>query len=70
MTKSQINAIRKEYEDNADFRSLVNRYVADFETLISKAKGNERAGVLLSVISGSDVGKVYYVIAKALDKLN
>lgn len=70
MTKNQIGAIRKEYEENADFRSLVNRYVADFEMLISKAKGNERAGVLLSVISGSDVGKVYYVIAKALDKLN
>ena len=70
MTKNQINAIRKEYEKNADFRSLVNRYVADFEMLITKAKGNERAGVLLSVISGSDVGKVYYVIAKALDKLN
>ena len=70
MTKNQISAIRKEYEENSDFRSLVNRYVADFEMLISKAKGNERAGVLLSVISGSDVGKVYYVIAKALDKLN
>lgn len=70
MTKNQIGAIRKEYEENPDFRSLVNRYVADFEMLISKAKGNERAGVLLSVISGSDVGKVYYVIAKALDKLN
>jgi len=70
MTKSQVNAIRKEYEENADFRSLVNNYVASFETLITKAKGNERAGVLLSVISGSDVGKVYYVIAKALDKLN
>jgi hypothetical protein len=70
MTKNQIGAIRKEYEENSDFRSLVNRYVADFEMLISKAKGNERSGVLLSVISGSDVGKVYYIIAKALDKLN
>lgn len=70
MTKNQVGAIRKEYEDNADFRTVVNRYVSDFETLISKAKGNERAGVLLSVISGSDVGKVYYIIAKALDKLN
>lgn len=70
MTKNQIAAIRKEFEDNADFRSLVTRYVSDFEMLISKAKGNERAGVLLSVISGSDVGKVYYILAKALDKLN
>ena len=70
MTKNQIAAIRKEYEDNSNFRSLVNRYVADFEMLISKAKGNERSGVLLSVISGSDVGKIYYIMAKALDKLN
>lgn len=70
MTKNQIAAIRKEFEDNVDFRNLVTRYISDFEMLISKAKGNERAGVLLSVISGSDVGKVYYILAKALDKLN
>ena len=70
MTKNQVLAIRKEFEENLEFRSLVTRYLSDFETLVSKARGNERSGILLSVISGADVGKLYYILAKSLDKLN
>ena len=70
MTKQQIVAVRKEYEENLEFRNLVNRYLGEFETLIEKARVNERSGILLSVISGADIGKLYYILAKALDKLN
>ena len=70
MTKQQIVAVRKEYEENLDFRNLVNRYLAEFETLVDKARSNERAGILLSVISGADIGKLYYILARALDKIN
>ena len=31
---------------------------------------NERSNVLMAVISGSDVGKLYYILARSLDKLN
>ena len=70
MTKNQVLAIRKEFEENLDFRTLVTKYLTDFETLITKARANERSGILLSVISGADVGKLYYILAKSLDKLN
>ncbi len=70
MTKNQILAIRKEFEENLEFRGLVTKYLTDFESLITKARNNERSGILLSVISGADVGKLYYILAKALDKLN
>ena len=70
MTKNQVLAIRKEFEENLDFRTLVTKYLKDFETLITKARANERSGILLSVISGADVGKLYYILAKSLDKLN
>ena len=53
-----------------DFRNMVTKYLSDFETLVARARVNEHAGVLLSVISGADIGKVYYILAKALDKLN
>ncbi len=69
MTKQQITAIRNEYEKNADFRTLVNGYLSEFETLIERAKVNERSGILLSVISGADIGKLYYILAKTLDKV-
>ena len=70
MTKQQINAIRSEYEKNHDFRLLVSNYLSEFETLVERAKASEHSGVLLSVISGADIGKLYYILAKTLDKLN
>ena len=70
MSKQQITAIRSEYESDGDFRILVTRYLSDFEGLIAQAKNNERSGLLLSIISGSDVGKLYFILAKALDRIN
>ena len=70
MTKAQVQAIRKEFEQNLEFRNLVTQYLSEFETLVGKARSNERSGILLSVISGADVGKLYYVLARSLDKLN
>lgn len=70
MTKQQVMSIRSMYEKNLEFRNIVTRYLTEFETLIAKARNNERSGILLSVISGADIGKVYYILAKALDKLN
>lgn len=70
MSKQQIQAIRGEFEKNPEFRALVSGYLAEFETLVNHAKNNERSGILLSVISGADIGKLYYILAKTLDKLN
>lgn len=70
ITKTQVAAIRKEFEKNEDFRSQVNAYLSEFELLISSAKEHEHSGLLLSVISGADIGKLYYILAKTLDKLS
>lgn len=70
MTKQQVLSIRGKFEKDLDFRNLVTHYLAEFETLITRARNNERSGILLSVISGADIGKVYYILAKSLDKIN
>ncbi len=70
LSKQQIAAVRKEYEKNAEFRNLISSYLSEFEVLISQAQTHEHSGVLLSVISGADIGKLYYILAKTLDKLN
>jgi predicted nucleic acid-binding Zn-ribbon protein len=70
MTKKQIEAIQKNYESKSDFRILVDKYIDDFTSLIGVARENERAGSLLALISGSDIGKVYYILARALGKVN
>lgn len=70
MSKNEIVAIRQDYENKPDFRVVVDKYIDDFNSLIAAARNNNRAGTLLALISGSDIGKVYYVLARALGKLN
>ena len=69
ITKVQVSAVRKEFEKNNDFRTQVNAYLQEFEMLINAAKTHEHSGLLLSVISGADIGKLYYILAKIMDKL-
>ena len=69
LNRKQIIKIRDEYEKNTDFRALTDKYISDFETLITAAQNAERSEVVLSMISGSDIGKIYYVVARAIDRL-
>ena len=70
MSNSQIAALRKEFEKNEELRKLVNTYMKEFEILVEKSKGHEHAAALMAVISGADLGRLYYVLAKAMNKLN
>lgn len=70
ITKKQVAAIQKEYQNKSEFRILADKYMEDFESLVGLARESERAGTLLALISGSDIGKVYYIMAKALGKVD
>ena len=62
--------MREDYEKKTDFRLIVDKYLEDFNSLIAVARENERSSTLLALISGSDIGKVYYILARALGKVN
>lgn len=70
MTKKEILAIQEDYAKKPDFRIIVDKYLDDFNSLINVARENERASTLLALISGADIGKVYYILARALGKVN
>ena len=70
LNRKQIVKIREEYEKNENFRQLTDRYIREFEELLEAAHGCDRPEILLSVFSNADVGKIYYVLARALDRLN
>ncbi len=70
MNRKQVVAIKEEFEKNPEFRKVVSAYMREFEELINRARSCEKSDILLSVISGADIGKIYYVMARALDKLN
>ncbi len=69
LNRKQIVKIREEYEKKSDFRMMADKYINDFESLITAAQNSERAEVVLAMISGADIGKIYYVIARAIDRL-
>lgn len=69
MTKKEVVAIRDDYEKKTDFRLIVDKYLDDFDTLVAAAKENDHAGTLLAMISGSDIGKIYYILSRALGKV-
>ncbi|MCQ2734835.1 MAG: hypothetical protein MJ212_02655 [Alphaproteobacteria bacterium] len=70
MSKKEILTLREDYEKKADFRLIVDKYLDDFNSLIAVARENERASTLLALISGSNIGKIYYILARALGKVN
>ena len=70
LSKKQIVAIHEKYESDDDFRTTVNRYMNEFDRLLEIAKKNEMSEVLTKIVCGSNIGNVYYIIAKALNKMD
>ena len=70
LSSQQASTIRKEFEKNSDLRQLVINYMNEFEGLVEKSKNHEHSGVLMAVIFDSDIGRLYYILSKALNKLN
>lgn len=69
LNRKQILKIREEYEKNLDFRKLSDQFISNFEMLLASAEKTDKPAVVLAMLSGSDLGKIYYVMARALDKI-
>jgi predicted nucleic acid-binding Zn-ribbon protein len=69
LDSGEARIIANHYDDEAEFRDHVNRYIHDFEAmmrvLLSTRDGNAIGVTLLS----SDVGKLYVALAQAIDRL-
>lgn len=69
LDNTETRAIAEIYGTDMEFREHVNRYIHDFEamlrTMLSTRDGNAVAVTLLS----SDMGKLYVVLAQAIERL-
>lgn len=69
LDSGEVKIIAAHYDDDAEFREHVNRYIHDFESmmrvLLSSRDGNAVGVTLLS----SDVGKLYVALAQAIERL-
>ena len=63
---AKAEKIRKLYRENMAFQSAVNHYMQSFEQLTYEAKENSADSPLLGVLVGSDVGRLYMVLAEVI----
>lgn len=68
ITRAQSDAVRSMYQGNPEFREYVTRYMGEFDSLMKITRQNERAEVLTAIFTSSDMGRLYVVIARALNR--
>jgi archaellum component FlaC len=65
---SETRAIRVHYESDSEFQRSVNRYVADFESMLRRVLAERDGGMIAVTLMSSDMGKLYAALAQAIDK--
>jgi len=66
MSRKQTSEIKIMYEEDTAFREDVADYMREFELILAKARNNERSDVLIAILTGSDAGRLYMVLARSL----
>ena len=62
--------VRKLYRENMVFQTAVNHYMQAFEEMTYEARENSADSPLLGVLVGSDVGRLYMVLAEVIQRSN
>ena len=68
--RKEILKIKELYEKDADFKKLTNAYLNEYSVIFNAAQKCEKSQAMLSLLSVTDIGKIYYILAKALDKIS
>ena len=63
---TKAEKVRKLYRENVAFQTAVNHYMQSFEQMTYEAKENSADSPLLGVLVGSDVGRLYMVLAEVI----
>ncbi len=64
-----FDEIRRKYQRDREFRDAVDRYVDDFEQLISDVATTDRTGSTSRTYLTSETGKLYTMLAHASGRL-
>ncbi|GAA0279608.1 hypothetical protein GCM10009127_20920 [Alteraurantiacibacter aestuarii] len=62
-------AVSDIYQDDAEFREAVNRYIHDFEAMLRNVLSTRDGNALAVTLLSSDMGKLYVALAQAIERL-
>ena len=60
--------VKKKFLVDGDFRTQVQAYLHQFESLLEQAMANDQGDILSSTLMSSDVGKIYYFLSNAVGR--
>jgi hypothetical protein len=69
LDSGEAREVQRHYEDEADFRDQVNRYIHDFEAMLRRVLADRDGATLGVTLLSSDMGKLYVALAQAIDRL-
>lgn len=65
----EVRQIAVHYDQDAEFREHVNRYIHDFEALLRQILATRDGSALAVTLLSSDMGKLYVALAQAIERL-
>lgn len=65
----EVREIARHYDEDAEFREQVNRYIHDFEAMLRHILSTRDGSPLGVTILSSDMGKLYVALAQAIERL-
>ena len=69
LDNQDARAVAGIYEEDADFRETVNRYIHDFEAMLRSVLSTRDGHALAVTVLSSDMGKLYVALAQAIERL-
>jgi hypothetical protein len=60
----ETRAIKAHYDSDIEFQRSVNRYIADFESMIRRVMAERDGGMIAVTLMSSDMGKLYAALTQ------
>jgi DNA repair exonuclease SbcCD ATPase subunit len=64
MGGSEARAIKAHYDSDPEFQQSVNRYIADFESMLRRILAERDGGIIAVTLMSSDMGKLYAALTQ------